>query len=75
MSLVAAGSHRGRAVADVLIDAKRSGMPLDDVVVDPGYSLLDPGTMHDKLAAAVSTKPSGSQITNAVPAPFRATLF
>ncbi|HEY5024052.1 MAG TPA: hypothetical protein VII76_03675 [Acidimicrobiales bacterium] len=52
MSLVPAGSHRGRAVADVLIGAKRAGMALDDVVVDPGYSIVKPGTMRDKLAAA-----------------------
>jgi hypothetical protein len=52
LSLVPAGTHRGRAVADVLIDAKRSGMSVEDVVVDPGYSLLTANTMHDKLAAA-----------------------
>ena len=52
LSFVPAGTHRGRAVADVLIDAKRSGIALDDVVVDPGYSLLTASTMHDKLAAA-----------------------
>jgi len=51
MSLVPAGSHRGRAVADGLIEAKQAGMALKDVVVDPGYSILAPGTLHDKLAA------------------------
>jgi hypothetical protein len=52
LALVPAGTHRGRAVADVLIDAKRSYMALDDVVVDPGYSQLSAVSFHDKLAAA-----------------------
>jgi hypothetical protein len=51
-SLVPAGSHRGHAVVDDLIAAKRAGEPIDDVVWDPGYSLCKPGTVHHKLAQA-----------------------
>ncbi len=39
VSLVPAGTHRGRAVVDELIAAKDAGHEFDDVVWDPGYSL------------------------------------
>lgn len=52
MSLVPAGTHRGRAIVDDLIAAKNAGQPIDDVVWDPGYSLCKPGTVHHKLAQA-----------------------
>ena len=51
VSLVPAGSHRANAVAGQLIKAKQAGVAIDDVVVDPGYSILSPETMHDRLAA------------------------
>ena len=43
-SLVPAGSHRGRAIVGALIDAKRQGDDLSEVVWDPGYSLCQPTT-------------------------------
>jgi len=49
-SLVPAGTHRGKAIVDDLIRAKRAGEPIDDVVWDPGYSLCKPGTVHHRLA-------------------------
>ncbi|MGH2717799.1 MAG: hypothetical protein ACRDJU_04385 [Actinomycetota bacterium] len=51
-SLVPAGTHRGKAVVDGLLQAKASGEPIDDVVWDPGYSLCRPGTVHHRLAQA-----------------------
>jgi hypothetical protein len=51
-SLVPAGTHRGKAIVDDLIAAKKAGEPIDDVVWDPGYSLCKPGTVHHKLAQA-----------------------
>ena len=51
-SLVPAGTHRGKAVVDDLIEAKAAGESIDDVVWDPGYSLCKPGTVHHKLAQA-----------------------
>ncbi len=41
-SLVAAGTHRGKAVVDSLIATKGPSTPLEDVVWDPGYSLCQP---------------------------------
>jgi hypothetical protein len=52
LSLVPAGTHRGRAVVDDLVAAKLAGALIDDVVWDPGYSLCSPGTTHHKLARA-----------------------
>lgn len=52
VSLVPAGTHRGRAIVDDLISAKTAGERIDDVVWDPGYSLCKPGTVHHKLAQA-----------------------
>ena len=51
-NLVPTGSHRGRAVVDGLIAAKRDGHQLDDVVWDPGYSLCKEGTTAHPLAQA-----------------------
>lgn len=51
-SLVAAGTHRGRAVMDDILGAKERGEPIEDVVWDPGYSLCKPGTVHHRLAQA-----------------------
>ncbi|MGH2706335.1 MAG: hypothetical protein ACRDJ4_14990 [Actinomycetota bacterium] len=51
-SLVPAGTHRGQAVVDDLLEAKGCGDPIDDVVWDPGYSLRKPGTVHHRLAQA-----------------------
>ncbi len=52
LSLVPAGTHRGRAIVDDLVAAKKAGAPIDDVVWDPGYSLCSAGTTHHKLAQA-----------------------
>jgi hypothetical protein len=52
LSLVPAGTHRGRAIVDDLVAAKQGGAPIDDVVWDPGYSLCSAGTTHHKLAQA-----------------------
>jgi hypothetical protein len=52
LSLVPAGTHRGRAIVDDLVAAKQAGAPIDDVIWDPGYSLCSPGTTHHKLAQA-----------------------
>lgn len=52
VSLVPAGTHRGRAIVDDLVAAKSTGAPIDDVIWDPGYSLCSPGTTHHKLAQA-----------------------
>jgi hypothetical protein len=51
-SLNPAGTHRGKAIVDDLIQAKGAGEPIEDVVWDPGYSLWKPGTVHHKLARA-----------------------
>jgi len=51
-SLVPAGTHRGKAIVDDLIAAKKVGEPVEDVVWDPGYSLCKPGTVHHRLAQA-----------------------
>lgn len=51
-NLVPAGSHRGRAVVDGLIAAKRDGHRIEDVVWDPGYSLCKEGTTTHPLAQA-----------------------
>jgi hypothetical protein len=51
-SLVPAGTHRGRAIVDELLDANRDSDPIEDVVWDPGYSLCKPGTVHHRLAQA-----------------------
>jgi hypothetical protein len=52
LALVPAGTHRGRAIVDDLVAAKKAGAPIDDVVWDPGYSLCSAGTTHHKLAQA-----------------------
>lgn len=51
-SLVPAGTHRGRAVVDDILEAKQRGEDIEDVVWDPGYSLCKPGTVHHRLAKA-----------------------
>src|SRR2546422_9321217 len=51
-SLAAAGTHRGRAIVDELLEANREGDPIEDVVWDAGYSLCKPGTVHHRLAQA-----------------------
>lgn len=51
-SLVPAGTHRGRAVMDPILEAKARGDTVEDVVWDPGYSLSKPGTVHHRLAQA-----------------------
>jgi hypothetical protein len=38
-SLVPAGTHRGKVATDLIRGALRRGAAIDDVVVDPGYSL------------------------------------
>ena len=55
-NLVPAGTHRGRSVVDALIDAKKEGHELTDVVWDPGYSLCQPGTTAHPLAQAGITQ-------------------
>ena len=51
-SLVPAGTHRGWAIVDDILDAKERGDDIEDVVWDPGYSLCKPGTVHYRLAQA-----------------------
>ena len=51
-SLFPAGSHRGRAIVGALIEAKRQGRALSEVVWDPGYSLCQPTTTAYPLAQA-----------------------
>jgi hypothetical protein len=51
-TLVAAGSHRGRAIVDDLIRSKEEVSDFDNVVWDPGYSLCQPGTTAYPLAQA-----------------------
>lgn len=51
-SLVPAGTHRGRAIVDDILQAKERGDAIEDVVWDPGYSLCKPGTVHHRVAQA-----------------------
>jgi hypothetical protein len=52
LALTPARTHRGRAIVDDLVAAKRAGAPIDDVVWDPGYSLCSAGSTHHRLAHA-----------------------
>jgi len=53
-NLVPAGTHRGKAVVNSLLAMKRSGLTLDDVVWDPGYSLCKPtSTAHPLNQAGI----------------------
>ena len=53
-NLVPAGSHRGRAVVNHLIEAKREGQDLSEVVWDPGYSLCQSeSTAHPLRQAGI----------------------
>lgn len=52
LTLVPAGTHRGRAIVDDLIAAREAGERIDHIVWDPGYSLSKPGSLHHKLARA-----------------------
>jgi hypothetical protein len=52
MSFVPAGSHRGRAVVDALIAAKREHHDITEVLWDPGYSLCQPETTTFPLTRA-----------------------
>jgi len=49
LSLVPAGSHRGRAIVPELLSAKERGQVMDDVVWDPGYSLCQADTAYYPL--------------------------
>ncbi len=51
-NLVPAGSHRGGAMVDSLIESKTTFHDITDVVWDPGYSLCQPGTTAYPLAQA-----------------------
>jgi hypothetical protein len=51
-TLAPAGTHRARAIVPALLDAKRSGQPIADIVWDPGYSLCRPETAKFPLAKA-----------------------
>jgi hypothetical protein len=55
-NLVPAGTHRGRAIVDALLEATRQSHPLTDVVWDPGYSLCQAGTTVHPLARAGITQ-------------------
>jgi hypothetical protein len=55
-NLVAAGTHRGRAIVDALISANQQGDQLSEVVWDPGYSLCQPRTTAHPLAQAGITQ-------------------
>jgi hypothetical protein len=49
LSLVPAGSHRGRAIVPELLSAKERGQVIGDVVWDPGYSLCHADTAYYPL--------------------------
>lgn len=55
-TLVPAGTHRGRAIVDALIDAKQQGHQLSEAVWDPGYSLCQPQTTAHPLAQSGITQ-------------------
>jgi hypothetical protein len=48
-ALTPAGSHRADAIVPLLIQQKKAGEPLSDVVCDPGYSLCRPETIFEPL--------------------------
>ena len=52
LNLVPAGSHRGRAIVDELIDASHGGHEINEVVWDPGYSLCKAESTAHPLAQA-----------------------
>lgn len=51
-ALVPAGSHRADAVVPILTDPSLRRAPVDDVIVDPGYTILDPDRFFAPLHAA-----------------------
>jgi hypothetical protein len=74
LSLVPAGTHRGKAIVDDLVAAKQAGRAIDDVIWDPGYSLCKPGTVHHKLAEAgvhQTFNPSPSSVASGPPQAMR----
>jgi hypothetical protein len=70
LTLVPAGTHRGRTALRLLQDMRRRGMPIEDVIVDPGYSLARPESFLHPLHAAgvdVTFRPASHQLP---PKPF-----
>ena len=51
-ALVPAGTHRADAVVPILTDPALRRAPVDDVIVDPGYTILDPDRFFAPLHAA-----------------------
>ena len=51
-ALVPAGTHRADAVVPILTDPSLRRAPVDDVIVDPGYTILDPDRFFAPLHAA-----------------------
>ena len=51
-SLVPAGSSKAEAVVPLLLEQKRTGAPIDDIVVDPGYTIPDPAEFFTPLHKA-----------------------
>jgi hypothetical protein len=51
-NLVAAGSHRAKAIVEELIESKTEVHDISDVVWDPGYSLCQPATTTYPLTEA-----------------------
>jgi hypothetical protein len=63
-SVVSAGSHRADSIFPLLIDAKRSGEPIQDVIVDRGYSQLKAETTVHPLRQAgihMTFRPKGER--------------
>ncbi|HVM20604.1 MAG TPA: hypothetical protein VM307_11650, partial [Egibacteraceae bacterium] len=52
LALTPAGSHRGDAVRDLLLNARVHGQRVTEVVCDPGYSLCRKETWHVPLRLA-----------------------
>lgn len=51
-NLVAAGTHRAKAIVNELIESKADVHEISDVVWDPGYSLCQPATTTYPLTEA-----------------------
>ena len=55
-NLVPAGTHRGRAIVEALLETKIRSNPFTDVVWDPGYSLCQAATTAHPLGQAGITQ-------------------
>jgi len=64
IALVPAGTHRSRTVVPMLLEGKERGWRIDDVLVDPGYSLAKPEFLMHPLHEAgihVTFRPASHQ--------------